>query len=101
MTPNTITPATIAIPRRFAAWAGCHPTVFRLVAAAYERRPNTPPRSASSGAKPAIGLAVVLGAGLLYLFVAKPDRHSESVAEDDAIEVANVLRSQRPAAGKP
>ena len=96
MTPNTITPATIAIPRRFAGWAGwagCHPTVFRLVAA------DT--TAVSVEWRGAIGLAVVLGAGPLYLFVAKPDRHSESVAEDDAIEVANVLRSQRPDAGKP
>lgn len=43
----------------------------------------------------ALGLFVVLASGLLYLFIAKPDRHSEGFAEGDAIEVANLLRSQR------
>ena len=43
----------------------------------------------------AVGLVIVLGSGLLYLFIAKPDRHSEGVAEGDAIEVANLLRSMR------
>jgi amino acid transporter len=47
----------------------------------------------------AVGLAIVLGAGLLYLFFAKPDRHSEGVAEGDAIEVANLLRTLREKAG--
>jgi hypothetical protein len=37
----------------------------------------------------------VLGTGLLYLFIAKPDRHSQDVPEGDAIEVANLLRSLR------
>jgi hypothetical protein len=49
----------------------------------------------------AIGLAVVLGTGLLYRFVAKPDRHSDDVAEDDAIEVAALLRSLREGAATP
>ena len=43
----------------------------------------------------AVGLFVVMATGLLYLFIAKPDRHSEGVAEGDAIEVANLLRSLR------
>ena len=43
----------------------------------------------------AIGLVVVMATGLLYLFIAKPDRHSEGVGEGDAIEVANLLRSLR------
>jgi amino acid transporter len=43
----------------------------------------------------AIGLAVVFGTGLLYLFIAHPERHSEDVPEGDAIEVANLLRSLR------
>jgi len=43
----------------------------------------------------AVGLFVVLATGLLYLFIAKPDRHSAGVAEGDAIEVANLLRSIR------
>jgi amino acid transporter len=47
----------------------------------------------------AIGLVIVLGTGLLYLFIAKPDRHSEDVAEGDAVEVANLLRSLREKAG--
>jgi amino acid transporter len=47
----------------------------------------------------AIGAAIVLGTGLLYLFIAKPDRNSEGVAEGDAIEVANLLRSLREKAG--
>lgn len=49
----------------------------------------------------AIGLVIVMGTGLLYLFIAKPDRHSEGVAEDDAIEVANLLRSLRKDAQRP
>ncbi len=43
----------------------------------------------------AIGLVVVLGTGLLYLFLARPDRHSDHVGEGDAIEVAERLRSMR------
>lgn len=39
-----------------------------------------------------IGLAVVLGSGLLYLFIARPDRKSDAPA-GDAIEVANKLRA--------
>ena len=49
----------------------------------------------------AVGLFVVLATGLLYLFIAKPDRHSEDVAEDDAIEVANLLRSLREQSRNP
>jgi amino acid transporter len=47
----------------------------------------------------AIGLVIVMGTGLLYLFIARPDRHSEGVAEGDAIEVAEMLRTlrERPA----
>ena len=43
----------------------------------------------------ALGLLVVLGTGLAYLFLAKPDAHSEDKPEGDAIEVANLLRSLR------
>ena len=43
----------------------------------------------------ALGLFVVLATGLLYLFIARPDRHSDDVAEGDAIEIANRLRSLR------
>jgi amino acid transporter len=43
----------------------------------------------------AIGIAVVAGSGLLYLFVAHPDRHSDGVPEGDAIEVARHLREIR------
>lgn len=43
----------------------------------------------------AIGLLVVLVTGLAYLFLAKPDAHSEDKPEGDAIEVANLLRSLR------
>ena len=42
-----------------------------------------------------VGLFVVLATGLLYLFIARPDRHSDDVAEGDAIEIANRLRSLR------
>jgi hypothetical protein len=41
-----------------------------------------------------IGLAVVLGTGLVYLLVARPDRRSDAPA-GDAIEVAERLRSHR------
>lgn len=40
----------------------------------------------------AIGLAIVVGTGLLYLFIARPDRHSDDVGEGDAIRVAAMLR---------
>ncbi len=42
-----------------------------------------------------IGLAIVLSTGLLYLFIARPDRHSDDVGEGDAIEVADMLRATR------
>lgn len=41
------------------------------------------------------GLAIVLVTGLLYLMIARPDRHSDDVGEGDAIEVAAKLRSLR------
>jgi hypothetical protein len=47
----------------------------------------------------AIGLLIVLGTGLVYLFLARPDRHSDDVAEGDAIEVAETLRSLRRETG--
>ncbi|MGY1710822.1 APC family permease [Geodermatophilus sp. SYSU D00758] len=43
----------------------------------------------------AIGLAVVAGSGLLYLFLARPDRQSSHVPEGDAREVAARLRQIR------
>lgn len=43
-----------------------------------------------------IGLGVVLVVGLLYLFIARPDRKSTAPA-GDAIEVAETLRAQRSA----
>ena len=43
----------------------------------------------------AIGLAIVAISGLLYLLVARPDRHSDGVPEGDAIEVAQHLRQIR------
>ena len=49
----------------------------------------------------AIGLVIVLGTGLLYLFIAKPDRNSQDVGEGDAIEVAKLLRSLREEARNP
>jgi hypothetical protein len=47
----------------------------------------------------AIGLVIVLGTGLLYLLIARPDRHSDDVGEGDAIEVAAKLRSLRAGSG--
>ena len=41
-----------------------------------------------------IGLGVVLGTGLVYLLVARPDRLSDAPA-GDAIEVADRLRAHR------
>jgi amino acid transporter len=46
----------------------------------------------------AIGLAIVAGSGLLYLFLARPDRHSSHIPEGDAREVADQLRSIRRSA---
>ncbi|MCV7193553.1 hypothetical protein [Mycolicibacterium brumae] len=43
----------------------------------------------------AIGLALVVGSGLLYMAVARPYRYSDDVGEDDAIEVAAKLRAMR------
>ena len=48
----------------------------------------------------AIGLLIVLGTGLAYLFLARPDRHSDDVGEGDAIEVAATLRSLRRGNGR-
>lgn len=47
----------------------------------------------------AIGLAVVAGSGLLYLLLARPDRHSSHIPEGDAREVAADLRQIRRDAG--
>jgi amino acid transporter len=41
-----------------------------------------------------IGLGVVAGTGLLYLFIARPDRGS-GAPEGDAVQVAELLRSRR------
>ena len=53
----------------------------------------------------AIGIAIVAGSGLLYLVLARPDRHSDGVPEGDAIEVARHLqqirRSSRPGVPDP
>ncbi|MCU1671729.1 MAG: amino acid permease [Blastococcus sp.] len=46
-----------------------------------------------------IGLVVVMGAGFLYLLIARPDRNSGDVPEGDAIEVAAHLRQIRQDAG--
>lgn len=43
----------------------------------------------------AVGLVVVMGSGLLYVFIAKPDRHSQEVGEGDAVEVAETMRRIR------
>jgi len=43
----------------------------------------------------AIGLAVVAGTGLLYLLLARPDRHSSHIPEGDAREVAAQLQQIR------
>ncbi|MGY1747181.1 APC family permease [Blastococcus sp. SYSU D00695] len=45
-----------------------------------------------------LGLVVVGGSGLLYLFLARPDRHSADVPEGDAREVAAQLRQIREGA---
>jgi amino acid transporter len=42
-----------------------------------------------------IGLVIVAGSGLLYLFLARPDRHSTDIPEGDAREVAAQLRQIR------
>jgi len=43
----------------------------------------------------AIGTAIVAVSGLLYLVLARPDRHSDGVPEGDAVEVAAHLRQIR------
>lgn len=55
------------------------------------------PRAELSGVNrylPLLGALVVLGAGALYLFVARPDRHSTG-PEGDALEIADKLRELR------
>ncbi len=42
-----------------------------------------------------IGLCVVGGTGLIYLFLARPDRHSDGIPERDARAVAEQLRQIR------
>ena len=49
----------------------------------------------------AIGLVIVAGTGLLYLFLARPDRHSADIPEGDAREVAAHLQQIRRDAGVP
>jgi amino acid transporter len=43
----------------------------------------------------AIGLVIVASTGLLYLFLARPGRHSDDVPEGDALEVAQHLQQIR------
>jgi amino acid transporter len=43
----------------------------------------------------AIGLLIVVVAGLIYMTVTRAYQHSGDVAEDDAIEVAELMRSMR------
>ena len=45
----------------------------------------------------AVGLVIVVGTGLLYMFAVKPYRHSDDIGEDDAIEIAEKLRAMRRA----
>lgn len=47
----------------------------------------------------AIGLIVVVGAGFVYMALARPYRHSDDIGEGDAIEVAQKLREMR--SGRP
>ena len=47
-----------------------------------------------------IGLAIVMGVGLLYLFIARPDRKSDA-PEGDAIRVAELLRTHGKAVPAP
>ena len=47
-----------------------------------------------------IGLGIVAGAGLLYLFLARPDRASDAPA-GDAIQVAELLRARRSGLASP
>jgi hypothetical protein len=47
----------------------------------------------------AIGLLIVAGTGLLYLVLARPDRHSDAVPEGDAREVAAHLKQIRQQSG--
>ncbi|MGY1811447.1 APC family permease [Blastococcus sp. SYSU D00820] len=49
----------------------------------------------------AIGLGVVAVTGLLYLLIARPDRHSTNIPEGDAREVAAQLQQIRQSAGVP
>ena len=49
----------------------------------------------------AIGLVIVAGTGLLYLVLARPDRHSAHVPEGDAREVARQLQADPAAARRP
>ncbi len=48
----------------------------------------------------AIGVCIVGVTGLLYLFLARPDRHSKDVPQGDAIEVADQLRRLRADAAR-
>ncbi len=48
----------------------------------------------------AIGVCIVGVTGLLYLFLARPDRHSENVPQGDAVEVADQLRRLRADAAR-
>jgi hypothetical protein len=43
----------------------------------------------------AMGLLFVVVSGLIYMATAQPYRHSDAIGENDAIEVAEVLRAMR------
>ena len=55
-------------------------------------RPRAPRPSSTAGSSPS-GWSSSPGTGLLYLFLARPDRHSADIPEGDAREVARQLQA--------
>jgi amino acid transporter len=49
----------------------------------------------------AIGLLFVVVSGLIYMAIAQPYRHSDEIGENDAIEVAELLRAMRENGHRP
>jgi amino acid transporter len=49
----------------------------------------------------AIGLLFVVVSGLIYMAMARPYRHSDAIGENDAIEVAELLRGMRESGHRP
>ena len=101
-----------ALRQRIKGWRPAGPWNAGLLGMRGQRRSPWPTASSRSPARPARGhrriprpvdrrdrAVIVAGTGLLYMVLARPDRHSDGVPEGDAREVAAHLQQIRQQSG--